>query len=233
MIPLHCVLAEWQLVRARLLRSRLGLWLLLLAGGGAWLALRTDAVAGLGPLAVRVGMLGAILCVAFCGGADADRVSLALTLTHPTTPAALALGRWLAAASAATLAMLAAVIAVAGLTDAPGALVVRALLAGAGAAGAAAACTLPAVWLGGNALAGVLFVYIAGPSAILPAALQEWGAPGLLRAFAVAILEATPSLWRYQELAAGNVAAWLHAAGWTAIGTVLASVVVRKRVRCW
>ena len=229
MIPVRCVLAEWQLVRARLLRSRLGLWLLLLAAGGAWLALRTAGAAGLTPLALRVGMLGAILCVAFGAGADADRAALALTLTHPTTPAAVAVGRWLAAVSAATIATLAAVIAVAGLTDATGWAVVRAALAGVGAAGAAAACALPSVWLGGNALAGVLFVYIAGLSAIPPAALRDWVALAPLRDIGIAVLELAPSLWRYRALATGDVGAWLHAVGWTVIGVVLASVVVRKR----
>ena len=100
----HCVLAEWQIVRARLLRSRLGLWLLLLGTGFAWLAAGGDRET-LVRLALRTGMLSAILCVAFSAGSDSDRAALAVTLTHPTTPLALAAGRWLAACVAAVLVM--------------------------------------------------------------------------------------------------------------------------------
>src|SRR6184192_4025406 len=80
---LRCVLAEWQLLRARLVRSRLGLWLLLLSGGGAWLATRGAPLTILAP---HLAMLGAVLGVAFSVGSDVDRAAVALTLTHPTTP---------------------------------------------------------------------------------------------------------------------------------------------------
>src|SRR5207247_906641 len=88
---LRCALAEWQLARTRLVRSRLGLWLLLLVGGLVLVA-RHPVI-----LALDTGMLAAVLAVAFTAGADSDRAALALTLTHPTTPLAVALGRWLAA----------------------------------------------------------------------------------------------------------------------------------------
>src|SRR6266581_3758816 len=55
---LRCVLAEWQLLRARLVRSRLGLWLLLLGGGGVWLATRGAPLTILAP---HLAMLGAVL----------------------------------------------------------------------------------------------------------------------------------------------------------------------------
>src|SRR5256885_9542859 len=94
---LRCALAEWQLARTRLGRSRLGLWLLLLAAGFVLVA-RHPVI-----LALDTGMLAAVLAVAFTAGADSDRAALALTLTHPTTPLAVALGRWLAASAIAGL----------------------------------------------------------------------------------------------------------------------------------
>src|SRR6266487_3744790 len=101
---LRCVLAEWQLLRARLVRSRLGLWLLLLGGGGVWLATRGAPLTILAP---HLAMLGAVLGVAFSVGSDVDRAAVALTLTHPTTPLAVAAGRWLAAVTAAGILLLA------------------------------------------------------------------------------------------------------------------------------
>src|SRR5207245_2754662 len=94
-----CVLAEWQLLRSRLVRSRLGIWLLLLGAAGVWLAARGGPLTVLAP---HVGMLGAVLGVAFTAGSDADRAALSLILTHPTTPLPLAAGRRLAALPAAS-----------------------------------------------------------------------------------------------------------------------------------
>lgn len=157
---LRCVLAEWQLVRARLVRSRLGLWLLLLALGGAVLVARSptpDPVA----IAMRVGMLGAVLGVAFAAGSDIDRAAFALTLTHPTSRLALALGRWLAAVSAAAFAPLAVAATAIALDEAPASVVWHAAATGLAAAAAVAGVALPGVWLGGNAVAVGLFLYIA------------------------------------------------------------------------
>src|SRR5205809_328044 len=145
---LRCVLAEWQLLRARLVRSRLGLWLLLLGGGGVWLATRGAPLTILAP---HLAMLGAVLGVAFSVGSDVDRAAVALTLTHPTTPLAVAAGRWLAAVTAGGILML-AVLSVAGaLTSLPAALLVRAGGAGLGAAAAAAGCALVVAARGVNA----------------------------------------------------------------------------------
>src|SRR2546423_13034130 len=83
---LRCALAEWQLARTRLVRSRLGLWLLLLVTGFVLVG-RHPVI-----LALDTGMLAAVLAVAFTAGADSDRAALALTLTHPTTPLAVAAG---------------------------------------------------------------------------------------------------------------------------------------------
>src|SRR3989441_3669540 len=112
----RCVLAEWQLLRARLVRSRLGLWLLLLGGGGAWLATRGAPLTILAP---HLAMLGAVLGVAFSVGSDVDRAAVALTLTHPTTPLAVAAGRWLAAVTAAGILLLAFLFVAAPLMSLP------------------------------------------------------------------------------------------------------------------
>src|SRR5881397_2515519 len=128
---LRCVLAEWQLLRARLVRSRLGLWLLLLSGGGAWLATRGAPLTILAP---HLAMLGAVLGVAFSVGSDVDRAAVALTLTHPTTPLAVAAGRWLAAVTAAGIVVLALLFVAGAQSSLPTGAVVRAAVAGFGAA---------------------------------------------------------------------------------------------------
>src|SRR5256885_1460112 len=96
MFAYRSALAEWRVVRARVVRTRLGLWLLALAVAALALPGSTEAD-GL----ARVGLLAAALVVAFGAGSDADRAALPLALTHPTTPAAIAAGRALASAAAA------------------------------------------------------------------------------------------------------------------------------------
>src|SRR5947208_13755052 len=99
-------------------------------------------------------MLGAVLGVAFSVGSDVDRAAVALTLTHPTTPLAVAAGRWLAAVTAGGLLML-AVLSVAGaLTSLPAALLGRAGGAGLGAGAARGRCAAPLAPPGGQAPAG-------------------------------------------------------------------------------
>lgn len=208
MVPLCCIVAEWQLVRARLVRSRLGLWLLLLAAvTSGWRngVRRSSSLF----LALAVGMEAAVLCVAFCAGSDADRAALALTLTHPTTPAALAWGRWLAALTAAAILMLGCLAA---------------------AAGAVAACALLAVWVGGNTCAGVLFLYIALASPLAPEGLRQLSVPGPLRSLGVAILDLLPGVWRYRRLAGGEPGAWLHVALWVVVAVPLAGAIARRRL---
>jgi hypothetical protein len=227
---LRCVLAEWQLVRARLVRSRLGIWLLLLGASAVALAARTETFDLVG-LGLRVGMPGAALGVAFAAGSDTDRAALALTLTHPTTPLAVALGRWLAAVTAAVGVMLAALVAVGGLRDESAIELVRVATAGAAAAAAVAAAALPGVWLGGNAVAGVLFLYIAVVSGLPPEAMREVVSPGVLRQLGIAALQFAPGVWRYRALAAGDVVAWLHATAWVAAGVPLAALLLATRRR--
>ncbi len=146
---LRCVLAEWQLLRSRLVRSRLGIWLLLLGAGGVWLAARGGPLTLLAP---HVAMLGAVLGVAFTAGSDADRAALSLILTHPTTPLAVAVGRWLAAVTAAGTLVLALLFVAGAVSSGPPGLLVRAGAAAGGAAAAAAGCALVAGAAGGNAL---------------------------------------------------------------------------------
>src|SRR5712691_10947497 len=177
MHTLRCVLAEWQLVRARLLRSRLGVWLVLL-GAGFLLLARQDQQLNAISLALATGELGAVLCVAFSAGSDADRTTFALTLTHPTTPVAVAAGRWLAAVTGAGIAMLVTVFAALVAGRAPLSALLAALVAGGVAAGASAACALLAVWVGGNALAAALFLYIALVSRVPPTAVEHLVRPG-------------------------------------------------------
>lgn len=230
MASLRCILAEWQVVRARLLRSRLGLWLLLLGAGLAWIAAGGDRET-LVRLALRAGMLSAILCVAFAAGSETDRAALTLTLLHPTTPFRVAAGRWLGAWTGALLVTAASVFAAALAQGASPGAFFRAAGAGAGAAAAAAGCALLVVWVGGNALAGVLFVYVAVLSVLSPLGLGFLTSVPLIRVVGSALLEVAPSLWRYRGLAFGDAGAWLHAAAWAAGGVALGAVVLARRER--
>ena len=215
-------------MRARLLRSRLGIWLLLLAAGFAGLAAGA-ARDPLLPLALRTGMLSAILCVAFSAGSGSDRAALALTLSHPTTPLAVATGRWLAATVAAGLVMLAATFAVAALRGGSPGDLLRAAAAGAGAAGAAAGCSLLLVWIGGNAPLGAFFFFIAVLSVLSPRGLEFLTSARIIRVLGSVVLTIAPALWRYRGLAFWDAGAWLHAIAWSAGGVVLGAVVLARR----
>jgi len=228
--PVRCILAEWQIVRARLLRSRLGVWLVLIGVGFGWLA-TAGGPGGLIALALRVGMLSAILCIAFCAGSDADRAALAITLTHPTTPLAVAAGRCIAAWAAALLVVLASVTGAATLVGATFVDTQRAIAAGGGAAGAAAGCELLLVCLGGNALAGVLFVHVALVSVLSPIGLAYLVTSPVLRGVGTAVLAVGPSLWRYRGLAFGDAGAWAHALGWMIAGVLLGAMLLGRRPR--
>ena len=213
---LRCVLAEWQLLRSRLVRSRLGIWLLLLGAGGVWLAARGGPLMVLAP---HVAMLGAVLGVAFTAGSDADRAALSLILTHPTTPLAVAVGRWLAAVTAAGTLVLALLFVAGAVSSGPPGLLVRAGAAAGGAAAAAAGCALVAGAAGGNALAGVLFLYIAVPSVISADTLGAGPGAGALARAGTLLLELLPGVWRYMALERGDPVGWVHAACW-AVGGV-------------
>jgi hypothetical protein len=217
---LRCVLAEWALVRPRLLRTRFGVWLLLLGVVLLWLRTRNgDPIA----LALHAGALGSVLGVAFAVGSGADRAALAITLAHPTSPLAVACGRWLAA-----------VIPAAGLSVACTTLAgwdTAAAVAGLVAAGAVAGCVLVAVLWAGPGAALVFFLCMALAGAVPPEALVGLATPGPWRLAAASALELGPALWHYRDVATGDAGAVLHATAWAALGVVLSSGIVARRAR--
>ncbi|HEY6852682.1 MAG TPA: hypothetical protein VI139_00430 [Gemmatimonadales bacterium] len=225
MFALRSALVEWQVVRARLVRTRLGVWLL---------ALVVSALALPGPVdadgTARVGLLAAALCVAFGAGSDGDRAALRITLSHPTTPLAVAAGRALAAMVAADAVVLAVV---AGLAWRRGWLdphLARAAIVGLAAAAAGAGCTLAAAWTGGNALVGALVFHFALLSSLAPDRLLASFEASPLAAAGSAVLWSLPGTWRAGPLAAGEPGAWLHALAWAVGGTVWAAARLRRRI---
>ena len=90
---LRCAHAEFLLVLPRLTRTRLGIALLALGTTLVWLSAHAlDALT----VTLQAGALGAILGAAAIVGDEGDRAALTTALTHPTTPLAIATGRWLA-----------------------------------------------------------------------------------------------------------------------------------------
>src|SRR5882762_3819655 len=90
---LRCVHAEFLLVVPRLTRTRFGMTLLVLGTTLVWLSARGfDALT----VTLQAGALGAILGAVAVVGDETDRAALTTALTHPTTPLAIATGRWLA-----------------------------------------------------------------------------------------------------------------------------------------
>jgi hypothetical protein len=220
MHSLRCVLAEWALLRPRLLRTRLGPWLLVLGAGVVWLGHRGADPA---TVALYAGAFGAVLGAAFGTGADADRAALIVTLTHPTTPLAVAGGRWFAAVlPAAAL----AIVCTAAVGGSPGV-----ALGGIATAAAVAGCALPAVLALGNGAALALCCCLAVAGAAPPEQLVGLAEPGLARLAAASALELGPALWRYREVAEGAPGAVLHAAAWSALGVVVAGGLVARRMR--
>lgn len=157
MHTLRCVLAEWQVVRARLVHTRLGVWLVLLAFALVWSAQDEVFLVAVG---VRTGLFAGVLCVAFAAGSDADRRALRTSLSHPTTPLALAAGRWLAATVAAALPVVGVTLTLAIMRGVAPRALLPAAAAGMAAAAAVAGCGLPVVLVGGNTFAGLLLVYL-------------------------------------------------------------------------
>jgi hypothetical protein len=225
----RCALAEWQVVRARLVRTRLGIWLLVLAAAAVALPGPGDA-SGAARVATRVGLLAATLAVAFGAGSDADQAALPLALTHPTTPAAVAIGRVLSAMVLADAVVLAVVAGFAWRHGEFGVRLAAAALAGIAAAAAGAGCALAAAWTAGNALVGALFVYFALLSALPPSGLAPlFGSHPLVAAGGV-LLHVLPGTWRGAAFAAGDPGAWLHALAWAAGGTALGARRLGRRL---
>src|SRR5436309_3446576 len=112
---LHCVHAEFLLAFPRLTRTRLGVSLLALGTTLVWLnAHAFDALT----VTLQAGALGSILGAAAIVGHDTDRAALTTALTHPTTPLAIATGRWLAIVLPASVLVVVRVTAIGCRTDA-------------------------------------------------------------------------------------------------------------------
>ena len=208
---LSCALSEWPFLRIRLLRSRLGVWLVLLLAV-VW---RLDrAAVAPDPLAavLLVASGGATLCVAYLAGARADRAALGLALLHPRFPGAVTIGRWLAATSGAAILVLVAAIH-SGFAVA---------LAGVVTAATMSAWTLALAWWGGNVLVGAWLIWLALVGAASPETVLARSHPGPARVAVAGALELLPALWRYRGLAFGECGTAAHAAVWIALGLVAA-----------
>ncbi|MGE5744116.1 MAG: hypothetical protein ACM368_09280 [Gemmatimonadota bacterium] len=208
------------MLRIRLLRTRLGLWLVLVVAALLWIeraAPRSDPLTTI----LQAGTLSAVLCVGYLVGSGADRAALLLPLLHPTTPGALVLGRWAAALGGAALAVL-AVAAHAAWTTGAVAASLSAALAGLAAAAAVASCALALVLMGGNVLATLFFVWLALVGSAPPEMLIDVPHPGAVRVALAAILEVAPAPWRYRAIPTGDPGALLHAALWVALGLAAA-----------
>jgi hypothetical protein len=215
------VLAELPLLPWRLLRTRLGLWLGLLMAGLWWLEHGDPAADPVG-IAVLAGTLGAVICVAALAGSAADRAALAHRLLHPTTPLAIAIGRWLAAVCGASL-LVAIVVGQAAWTTRVGLTYAGAAAAGLAAAAAVSAAVLALVWIGGNALAVLAFAWLFLVSALPPEALIGLWHGGVLALIGAGILEIGPSIWRYRSIAIGDMDGAAHAVVWIAVGLGIAT----------
>lgn len=214
------VRAEWPLLRIRLLRTRLGLWLVLVLGSLLWLERTATAPDPLTTI-LRAGALSAVLCIGYLAGSSSDRRALVLPLLHPLTAGAVALGRWCAATGGAALVVLAIAAHGAWTTGAvPASL--GAVVAGLATAGAVGACALALVWCGGNVLAGLLFIWLALVGGASPESLVGASHPGPTRVLLAVLQEVAPAPWRYRAIGVGDPGAAIHAATWVVVGLMLA-----------
>jgi hypothetical protein len=198
-------------------RTRYGLSLSALGITLVWLGGR-----GLDPVvvALQAAALSAILGAAALAGSRHEREALNITLTHPTTPLALATARWCVIVLPAALLACACCIAVGG--DATG------MLAGLATAAAVGGCALALVLPLGRSAAVVLFLLMAVAGSVPPERLVDLARPGLVRLAAASTLELGPSLWHYREIGAGDVGAVAHALAWAGLGVLLASAVIGR-----
>ena len=215
---IHCVLAESALVAPRFTRTRLGISLLALGVALVWLGARgLDRVT----IALLAGSLGAIIAAGGIAGSDNERRALTIALSHPTTPLAVATGRWIALLAPAALLVL---LCTALIDWHPGA-----AIAGVVAASAVGACALALVIPLGNAATTALFLFIALAGAVPPERLVAVAQPGFVRIAAASVLELGPALWHYREIATGSWRALVHALAWTGLGVLLASAMINMR----
>jgi len=217
----HRVLAEWPLLPARLVHTRLGVWLMLLLMGLWWLQRRDPAPDPVG-IAVLTGALAAVVCAAALAGSRGDRAALAHRLLHPTSPAAIATGRWLCSVCGAVWLVLAVTVRAA--WTAPGPLVgVGAALAGLAAGAATSACVLALVLVGGQGLAVLTFLWLLLVGAVPPEAILGLGHHGIVSLTGAGLLELGPSVWRYRDIATGDLGAAAHALVWVGVGLGVAA----------
>ena len=215
---LRCVHAECALLLPRLSRTRLGLSLLSLACALIWLSRRgfDDTT-----VALQVGALAAVLGAGGMAASRRDRATLTIALAHPTTPLAIALGRWLAVSVPAVLLVISCELATgwhAGL-----------MLAGIAAAAAVGGCTLAAVLVAGRTAAAALFLFMAVAGAVAPERLVDLAHPGLVRLAAASALELGPALWHYRDIQAGDAGAVLHALAWSGLGVLVSGMAINGR----
>ena len=214
----RCVHAEFLLILPRLVRTRLGLALLSLGISLLWLhGHGFDALT----VILQAGALGAIAGTAGVVGHEHDRGALRTMLTHPTTPLAIATGRWLAIVLPAALLTLGCTIAVGG--------TVTALWAGVIAAAAVGSCALAIVLPLRNGAAAALFLFMAIAGTVAPERLVGLATPGFLRVAAASALELGPALWHYRYIAIGDAGAVAHGLAWAGLGILLAAAFIGRR----
>ena len=215
---LRCVRAEWRLLVPRFTRTRLGISLLALGAALVWLS-RHD----LEPFTVvlQAGALATVIGAGAMAGSARDRSALTLTLTHPTTTAAIATGRWLAIMAPAAL----LTIICAAVTRSPVSVTVAGLVASA----AVGACALALTLVLGRGAALALFLFMAVAGAVAPERLVALAHPGVVRLTAAGALELGPALWHYRDIATGDWGALAHALAWSGLGVMLASATIARR----
>jgi hypothetical protein len=220
---LQCVHAECVLVAPRFTRTRLGLAMLALGLSLVWLG----GARSFDPFTITLlaGSLASIVAAAGVAGGEHERRALTTALSHPTTPLAVAAGRWVAVV---TTAGLLAIICTAAVAWNP-----AHALAGTIAAAAVGACALAMVTALGNGAAAGLFLFMALAGAVSPEALVALAHPGFARIAAASVIELGPALWHYRDIASGDWGAVAHAVAWTGLGVLLASAFVARRRGAW
>jgi hypothetical protein len=217
---LHCVRAEFLLVSPRLARTRLGISLLALGTTLVWLNVHAfDALT----VTLQAGALGAILGAAAIVGDETDRAALTTALTHPTTPLAIATGRWLAIVLPASALVMVCATAIGWRTD----VVIAGMIASAAVGSFAFAVVLPF----GRGAALALFLFMAVAGTVPPERLVDLARPGMVRLTAASAMELGPALWHYRDIATGDLGAIIHAGAWSGLGILVASAFIARRHR--
>jgi len=215
---LHCVHAEFLLAFPRLARTRLGVSLVALGTTLIWLSAHAlDALT----VTLQAGALGSILGAAAIVGHDTDRAALTTALTHPTTPLAVATGRWLAIVLPASVLVMVCVTAIGWRADA--------ILAGMVATAAVGSFALAVVLPLGRGAALALFLFMAVAGTIPPERLVDLARPGMARLAAASAMELGPALWHYRDIVNADWGAILHALAWTGLGILLAAAFIGRR----